>query len=105
MPDVTQPRYFQLDTRDSTFQARTMYAVWDSGIAVVFTRNNDESADVAFVLEVADPNTLRTAIQQGAIDVVDMRPLAERPYVEDIRLSGITEDVQRMQRIFAILKS
>ncbi len=104
MPDVTQPRYFQLDTRDSTFQARSMYAVWDSGTAVVFSRNSDDSADVAFVLEVADPNRIRDAIQQGAIDVVDIRPIAERPYVEDIRLSGITDDAGRIERILAILK-
>ncbi len=104
MPDVTQPRYFQLDTRDSTFQARTMYAVWDGGTAVVFTRNSDESADVVFVLEVADANNIRTAIQQGAIDVVDIRQIAERPYVEDIRFSGITDDVRVIERIQSILK-
>jgi hypothetical protein len=45
MPDVTQPRYFQLDTRDSTFQARTMYVAWDAGTAVVFTRSSDDRAD------------------------------------------------------------
>lgn len=104
MPDVTQPRYFQLDTRDSTFQARSMYAVWDGGTAVVFSRNSDDSADVAFVLEVPDANRIRDAIQQGAIDVVDIRPIAERPYVEDIRLSGITDDAGRIERIFSILK-
>ncbi len=104
MPDVTQPRYFQLETRDSTFQARTMYVAWDAGTAVVFTRSSDDRADVAFVLDVLDPNKIREAIQGGAIDVVDIRPLNDRPLVEDIRLNGITDDAGRIERIYSILK-
>ena len=104
MPDVTQPRYFQLDTRDSTFQSRTMFANWEAGIAVVYTKNSEDNADVVFVLDVPDVMTIRSAIQAGAIDVVDMRPLNDRPIIEDIRLNGITDDVQRIERIYSILK-
>ncbi len=104
MPQVTLPQYFQLDTRDSSFQAYTMYAVWDAGTAVVYTRNDDESADVRFVLDVPLVESLRAAIQSGAIDVVGYQPLAQRPYVGDIKLNGITDDPQRIERIYAILK-
>jgi hypothetical protein len=104
MPDVTEPRYFQLDTRDSTFQARTMFANWEAGVAVVYTKNSDDTADVVFVLDVPDVTTIRSAIQAGAIDVVELRPLNARPIVEDIRLNGITDDVQRIERIFSILR-
>ncbi len=104
MPDVTQPRYFQIDTRDSTFQPRVMYANWEAGIAVVYTKSSEDLADVVFVLDVPDATTLRAAIQAGAIDVVDIRPLVGRPIVEDIRLNGITDDVQSIERIYRILK-
>ena len=104
MPDVTQPQYFQLDTRDSTFQPRTMYANWEDGTAVVYTKNSEDAADIVFVLEVPLAANLRGAIQAGAIDVVEMRPLNRRPIVEDIRLNGITDDVQRIERIYSILK-
>lgn len=104
MPQVTQPRYFQIDTRDSSFHAYTMYVVWDAGTAVVYTRNEDDSVDVRFVLEVPLVENLRAAIQNGAIDVVGIQALPERTYVGDIRLSGITDDPQRIERIYEILK-
>lgn len=99
MPVETWSRYFALDTRDASFVARTMYAAWKAGTAVIFLLDAEKTAQVLFVLDVPRPESLRAIVQDNATDLLGIQELPDRPQIFGVNLGSFSADSLRIADI------